>query len=214
MPGFVAAANVVQVKFFWSQHGILALNVIDCRVSAGFTVNASIANTVNTAVTAAVISSGLQGHLATTTAYNATGLLDRRTEGNASINSTNAGVAGTAVGLALPGQDAVCITKRTARAGKFYRGRVYLLGFAADALEADGLIPTAIGTACVTFMQTAASALVTNGLQPAIHSPHYPERPSSVPGSDPLPEHPESLTDVIAWELRDRVWDTQRRRLR
>ncbi len=214
MPGFVAAANVVQVKFFWALHGLLAMNVIDCRVAASFAPNTSIANIVNTGLVNAITSSGLIGHLASTTVWNATGLLDRRTEGNATITSTNAAIAGTAPGLPLPAQNAVCITKRTARAGKFFRGRTYLMGFAADSLEADGLIPTAIGTACTSFMTTAASVLSTNGLQPAVHSPHYPERPSHVVGALPLPEHPESLTDVISWELRDRVWDTQRRRLR
>lgn len=211
---FVAKTGVVEAVLHWTFHGIPGLNILDTRVSSAFSPNGSIANTLNTAIIAAITSSSIGVTLAASTVYTGVSLRDMRTEGGAAIPSNNGTHAGTAAGLALPSQVSICVTKVTAKAGRRFRGRTYLGGFAVEDNGADGLIDPGVGTIAVNFMVAVASALVQNGMTVVVHTPAYPERPSHIPGHDPLPATAEESNDVAQWVLRDHVWDTQRRRLR
>lgn len=213
MPGFVAKTNVVTAILHWTFHGIPGLNVIDCRVSAGYTPNGSLANTLNTAIIGTFTSPAWGAQLGSTTVYTGVGLRDMRTEGNAEILSTNGTFVGTDALIALPNQVAICISKRTARAGKFFRGRLYISGVRAASVATDGTIDTTIGALAATWASAVGSALTTNQLIPAVHSPAYPERPSTGPRGGTLPAHDETLSDITTWVLRDHRFDTQRRRL-
>jgi|KBSSwiStaDraftv2_1062776.scaffolds.fasta_scaffold785265_1 hypothetical protein len=210
---FVAKANVVTAILHWTFHGTPGVNVIDCRVAAGYSVNGSLVNTLNTAIIGTFTSSSLNGVLASTTTYTGVGLRDMRTEGQAEVLSTNGTFPFVGVGLALPNQVAAVLTKRTALAGRFFRGRLYVGGFVDTANSATGRIDDAIVPIITSWGSALGAALTTNSLTPAVHSPAYPSRPSSIPGAPDLPPHPETLTDITAWILRDQVWDTQRRRL-
>jgi hypothetical protein len=211
---FVAKTNVVEAILHWTYHGIPALNVLDCAVGSGFSVNGSIANTVNTGVIAAITSSGLDVGLASTSVYTGVSLRDMRTEGGAAVPSNNGTHTGGGTGLALPAQDAICVSKVTNKAGRRFRGRTYIGGFTVGGVAADGSITAGFGTAAVDFMIAVAGTLVNNGLTVVVHTPAYPERPSTIPGHDPLPPTGEESNTVVQWVLKDHVWDTQRRRLR
>jgi hypothetical protein len=213
MPGFVAKASVVTAILHWTYHGIPALNVIDCRVSAGYAPNQSLVNTLNTAIIGAITSTTYGDTQASTSVYTGVGLRDMRTIGQAEILSTNGTHAGTGVLPALPTQVAMCITKRTALAGKFFRGRIYFGGFIQSANNVDGTINDPTALVVVNFATAMAGALTTNSLIPAVHSAALPERPSHAPSGGLLPAHDETLTDITSWVLRDHRWDTQRRRL-
>lgn len=213
MPGFVAKTSVVTAILHWTYHGITGENVIDCRVAAGYTPNGSLVNTLNTAIIGTFAVGAFDTVLAGTTVYTGVGLRDMRTEGGAEILSTNGTHTMAGTGVAPPNQVAICISKRTAMAGKFFRGRLYLGGLAGSILIPTGLIDDAVAVIVQNWASALGSALVTNSLTPAIHSPAYPARPSHGPSGGELPAHPESLTDITTWIVRDRRYDTQRRRL-
>lgn len=213
MPGFVAKANVVTAILHWTYHGITGENVIDCRVAASYTPNGSLVNTLNTAIIGTFSVGAFDTVLAPTTVYTGVGLRDMRTEGGAEILSTNGTHTGAGTGIGAPNQVAICVSKRTAMAGKFFRGRLYVGGLADSIMIATGLIDDTVATIVQNWATALASALTTNSLIPAIHSPAYPERPSHAPGGGLLPPHPETLTDITTWIVRDRRYDTQRRRL-
>jgi hypothetical protein len=103
---------------------------------------------------------------------------------------------GTATGDALSPQLAVCITLRTALAGRSFRGRVFVPGGAEGDNAADGSITGAYGTACRNFVNALTdftSGTDTFGLVVASRT----------------------LADknlVTAVVQRDSVWDIQRRR--
>lgn len=161
----------------------------------------ALTNTIGTAVKAALTSSAWGAHIGTAITLVNVGLRDIRTANSAEFLDSGGPVAGTAAGDQLPPQTALCITLRTAFAGRSFRGRTYLCGMT----EADNSAAGAYlgSTTAVAFITAIKSALVTNALDlGVIH------RPTEAP----LPVTAGFITPVTSIVNRDSVWDTQRRR--
>lgn len=94
----------------------------------------------------------------------------------------------------LPPQVAACVTWRTAQAGRRFRGRTYLCGFAENANGTGGYMNSAVAAE----LEVSATALI-NALE-AINTP-------LVVFSSIVPQH----TDVESATVNDQ-WDIQRRR--
>lgn len=194
--------NAAQMRLIWSLGGQLyALNVMGVVNSGSVAITQALTNTVGSAVKAALTSSTLGANVHTTVALANVGLRDVRTANTAEFLDSGAAVAGTATGDVLPPQIAIVVTLRTALAGRSFRGRVYLPGFAEATNSATGT--SSLGTAPVGFITAIKSALVTSGLDLGVLS-----RPA------PLATPPRSgfITPVTSIVMRDTVWDTQRRR--
>lgn len=110
-------------------------------------------------------------------------------------------VQGTASGEALPPQSALCITFRTAKRGRSYRGRWYTCAMTENQ-QAGGRVTAGYITAINTAMTALGSLLTTNALEQVIVS----RRQNKVD----LPFG--IVTPVTSRVIRDDIVDTMRRR--
>lgn len=201
MPQLVVA-NAGQLRLIWALGGQLyALNVMGVVNSGSVAITQALTNTIGTAIKSSFTSSGLGSQVHTTVTLANVGLRDLRTANTAEFIDTGGAVAGTSAGDLLPPQVAICITLRTAQAGRSFRGRVYLPGFAEAENTAAG-IKSNLGNP-VGFITGIQSALVAQSLNLGV---------LSRPRVAPLTPSAGFITPVTSIVARDAIWDTQRRR--
>lgn len=201
MPALVVP-NAAQMRLIWAVGGSLyALNVMGVVNAGSVAITQALTNTIGTAVKSALTSSTLGSQLHTTVTLANVGLRDIRTANTAEFLDSGAAVAGTATGDFLPPQTALVITLRTAQAGRSFRGRTYLTGFAESVNTATGVY--AGTTHGVSFITAIKSALITSGLDLGV---------ISRPAPDATPPRSGFVTVVTSIVIRDTIWDTQRRR--
>lgn len=194
--------GAAQLRLIWSLSGQLyALNVMGVVNAGGIAITQALTNTIGTAIKAGFASSGHNGEVATSVALANIGLRDIRSGNQPEFVDASAAVVGTQPSDALPPQTALCITLRTAQAGRSFRGRCYLPGYAESTNTPLGAASATAGG--VSFVTSIKSALIASALDlGVIH------RPTEAP--DPVTAG--FITVVNAIVARDAVWDTQRRR--
>lgn len=191
-------------RLIWGVGGVAsAVNVYSFRGTATVAVTQALANTVGAAIKAAVTSQALAAQLHTSVTLMNVGLRSVNAGNLPEFLDSGAPVAGTATGDMLPPQVAYCVTLRTNNAGRRFRGRSYLFGFAESASGANGAASAAVQTAAVAFVNAVANSLSTSSIPMVVMS-----RP------DPTANPPRVglLTNISTIIGRDLVWDTQRRR--
>lgn len=144
------------------------------------------------------------------TLLNGVYLRDISTEGNALVSSTGPAAPGTASAAdLLPRQIAACLTVRTPKAGKKYRGRMYWPGFAESASGPDQHMTTAAKAALDTFSNGFLTAVNVGQLTFGVA-----HRPTAFDENTGLPISPGLGFTTPANQVlcRDNVWDNQRRR--
>ena len=183
--------------------------VIHHLIPAQTAVNATLAEALFASLKT-LWSTNLATHCAPSATFTGVRMRDLRGPGLALVSSTGAPASGTApTGEALPRQIAACLTVRTNRAGKSFRGRMYWTGFAEQANAADNHIATTTKTALDTFAANFIAAANVSGLIFGVaHRPTAYDEVSGLPISPGL-GFTTPATQVIC---RDNVWDTQRRR--
>lgn len=201
MPQLVVA-NAAQMRLIWALGGQLyALNVLGVVNSGSVAITQALTNTLGTAIKAALTSSGHGAAVNSTVTLANVGLRDIRTANTAEFLDTGAAVAGTGTGDLLPPQTALCITLRTAQAGRSFRGRVYLCGYG-EPVNAAGGVASSSSTS-VAFVVAIQNALIAQSLNLGVLSRPAPQLPIPRAGF---------ITPVTSVVARDSVWDTQRRR--
>jgi hypothetical protein len=208
---FVISPGTVRVLVHLSIHGRQQLNVLHGNFPGQGPLPNDLAETIFTAAKANLASSLAMAQFASTFSFTGISTRDLRFENQPDLPSTSTGVPGTATGNALPEQVSIVVTLRTALAGRSFRGRVYTFGYTEAAVMADGTIADDAATAAQNFVTNIASAMGGAGVPLAIHSPALPERPGH--GGILLPAKPFAITPVTSIEVRDRIFDTNRRRL-
>jgi len=164
MPALVVPGAAL-VRLIWTISDIpFAVNVLGTRVAGTPTFDQSFANTVGASIKGSLNGSGMLPQLGPTVALANVGVRDIRTPSNAEFIDGGAAVPGSAAAGLLPPQVAAVVTLRTARAGKSFRGRVYLPGFAAVANDATGHIVPAVNTAATAFLESIRTSLPATGL--------------------------------------------------
>lgn len=194
--------GAAQMRVIWALSGQLyALNVYGVVNAGGIAISQALTNTIGTAIKSGFTSSGHAATVSTTVTLANIGLRDVRTANTAEFIDTGAAVAGTAAGELLPPQVALCVTLRTAFAGRSFRGRTYLPGYTETNNTVGGVVN---GTAlAVAFVTAIKSALVASSLDLGV---------LSRPAPDATPPRAGSINVVTSIVARDAVWDTQRRR--
>lgn len=194
--------NAAQMRLIWAQGGVLyALNVMGVHIPGATAITQALTNTVGAAIKSALTSSTHGAAVHTTITLANVGLRDIRTANSAEFLDTGGAVAGTGTGDLLPPQVALCITLRTASAGRSFRGRCYLPGFAESVNTATGAAGGSGGS--VAFITAIKSALIASSLDLGV---------ISRPAPDASPPRAGFITPVTSIVSRDLVWDTQRRR--
>lgn len=203
--------NCVQVSLIWAQEdGVQAHNILGARVSAGFTPTQTIANSILTALTTGATWTALALFMPASTGLSQIMLKDRRVLDQPFIPSSVAGAAGTSVSPALPNEVAMACTFRTALVGKGNRGRMYVPGWATNALGTGNVMAGPCVTALTNWIQTIATAFSAQGLTHALIQPHRLAYTS--PKGTPHDERLAGTQDITSRTVRDNHWDSQRRR--
>jgi hypothetical protein len=113
----------------------------------------------------------------------------------------------------MPKQAALVWTLRTAFAGRQFRGRSFIGGWAQNAQEVtDGLATTAAQNAGASWLNSLGGTLSTNVGPIALIQRHLPARTGK--NGATLPERQPSMVPITAIVLRNNQWDTMRRRIR
>lgn len=202
----VVIANAVQVRLIWTFGTLTASNVLGGTVVGAAAINQALANSLGAAIKARLTSSGQVAHLVVGASLASVGVRDIRSANNPELIDTNAAVAGTGAGDGLPPQIALCVTLRTARAGRSFRGRCFLPYYPESDNAAGGVAIAAAQTAGGAFLTGVSTDFVNNGLSMAVLSrPRYALDGGLISAG--------FATPITAAVVRDLRWDTQRRRV-
>lgn len=205
MPALVLA-NAAILRLIWANGGApYAVNVFGAINSGGTNVTQSAVNNIGAAIKGALTSSGVVGALGNTISLQTVTLRNINTPNQGELQDVTAPVTGTSAAGLLPPQTALCVTLRTALAGRSYRGRCYLPGFAEDCNDVGGTASAAVGAAAATFVNAIATAMSAQSLPMAVLSRTVYDEEGNVVRLG-------FATPVTLAVTRNLVWDTQRRR--
>ena len=161
----------VLVRLIWRKGTAdWAVNVLGAQNTTPITINQTLANTISTAVQSGFTSSGLKALCSTTWALRQIGLRDINTPNNLEYIGTAAAQSGAVGTGTLPDNVSYCVTIRTLKAGRSYRGRCYIPGAGNTQQDVNGNPVPAYINACVAFVNAVGTALSANGLTPAVIS--------------------------------------------
>lgn len=210
MPPLVIS-NAAIVRLIWSRAGApYAVNVIGAINSGPATFGQALADSLDSAIKTVFASSGFQARVSTDVELSQVGVRSIATASQPEFLGANAAVAGTNAADPLPAQTALCVTLRTALAGPSFRGRVYLPGWSEASNDTDGACAAADATDAADFINAVSGSMSGLGLTMAVLS--RPRAASVIPAVT-ITAKSGFATAVNAALVRDRLWDTQRRRL-
>lgn len=211
-PGKIKIPNGCRFIISWNlTDGKQAHNVLGMAVSAGFTPTAVLAEQARVALTSGTNWTGLAGFLAPGTQLTAVTLRDLRDFDLPLVPSTGAPVSGTSAGTALPSEVAAVITLRTAKVGPGNRGRVYIPGWATNAIGTGDTIAAGAVTALNFFCTNISNAISSIGGDWSLTQPHRLAYTSPKTGVD-FDERQPNMAHITSATTRDNHWDSQRRR--
>lgn len=202
--------NAVLVRLIWQMAGVdYAVNTLHYEVPPLHVVNQASTTAFAAVIDTAATGSLLPAQWPTNVTLHRMTQRDRRVANQPEFIGT-IGRVGTAVGDALPPATALCITLRTALAGRPYRGRTFLPGWAEAASDAVGQATAAAQTAAVAFMTDLQSVTVSgNALSLAVA---HQLKKNANPPPEFITQEPGQVNAVTALLSRNIRWETQRRR--
>jgi hypothetical protein len=170
MPSLIVPGAAL-VRLVWTLSGTpYAVNVLGTRTTGALTIDQAFANQVGASIKASFTTT-LAPQVMPQVSLASVGVRDIRSAGMVEFLDAGAAVPGTSgPGNLLPPQVAFCITLRTARAGKSFRGRVYLPGFGGGHIDGNGATNTVVRDACAAFLNDIRTDLPGAGLSLAIVS--------------------------------------------
>ena len=210
MAGFVVSPNTIRVLWHLSTHGRPQLYVTHAEYVLAGPLNPNIAETIFASFKSSIVPGTLLNFHANFK-WTGVGVIDLRSANNQEVPSTGTELVGTSAETPLPDQSSIVVTLRTALAGRSFRGRVYTFGYVASLVLPDGTIADPGAAAAEAVVSAMRSAITAGSGTLAIRSPALPERPSKPGGT--LPAKDFAITPVTSVVVRDRIWDTNRRRI-
>lgn len=219
----LVVANAVQIRLDYTQVDEIAQNVLNFQAAGSVAVNQGLADQVGTAIKNA-FTSQWAAHAPTNLSLDRVGVRDLRTPNGLEYFDTGAVVRGTLpVGNELPKASAIVITLRTAKAGKSYRGRVYVPGIGAEPVGGNDTQPGPAVLAAAAYINSIVTQLQPLNLIMGVLS-----RPSDEVVTTQTTTHADGstsvrtlshvtrktgeITPVILAESRNNRWEYQRRR--
>jgi len=214
-PGRIAGAvvipNCIQVRLIWTlPNGKTAYNVLHATVAGGFSATSAVAESVFTAIKAAAGWTSWKANVNSGVSLAGVDLRDMRSANQPLVASTSAASAGTGAGTALPPGDALCVTLRTANAGRAFRGRVYLPGLDSSALAAGGVAAAGTVTNSSAFVTAVQTALSGQSMTMAIAQPARAAYTGSTGAAHAA--RAAAMATVTSITTRNNIIDHQRRR--
>lgn len=203
MPPTVVEVSI-HIRILWLLGGSpLGENTFYAQVGSGATVDQSMATTVAGNWSAAMTSSGILPLLASDVVCDGITIRDVRTANNPLI-SADLNIPGSSASDLLPRGNALVVTNRTSRAGRSFRGRTYVLGFAENATGGDGRATQPAMDAAAALISDFADNMAGNGWPLGVASLF----------SEGVRRDPGIITPITGSVVRDAIWDRQWRRAR
>lgn len=214
-PGHIAGPVVIpscaQITVNWqTASGRPAHNVLYGRYSGAFAGNVAQANAIMAALTSGGPWTTLAAFLATTGGISGVSIRDVNTPNAPIITSTSAAVPGSSASPEMPDEVSAVITLRTAFTGPSYRGRMYIPGWATNALATGNVIAAAAVTALNSWGGTIANALIAGTYTWVLGQPARAQYTGSTGRVHPA--RAAQSTTISQTVVRDNHWDSQRRR--
>jgi len=215
-PGAVAGPKIVPnaaiIGFAWNlEDGKIGRNILYGRYTGTFAGTPAQCTAIMQAVTTGASWTALAAFLPTTTTFAQVFMRDMNTPDNPFIYGTAAAVPGTSASPALPNETAAVITLTTSKAGPQNRGRMYVPGFATNALGAGNVIAASAVTALTNWSNLIPGAFTAQGYTWVLGQPHRIGYTSPATGRV-FPERLATSIPIAGHTVRDNHWDTQRRR--
>jgi len=188
--------QAVLVRLIWTLAGsAYAINVLGARKSGAAAIDQAFANTLGAAIKGHANTTALLTSLSNQVALANIGVRDISGPNLPEFRDSAAAVPGSAATALLPLQIAYCVTLRTAKAGKNYRGRTYIPGWTVTNVTTGGQTTAGVPTTSAAFLTGIKTVMTANGLTLAIVSRTL------------LTTEPVTLE-----QGRDTIWDTIRKR--
>jgi hypothetical protein len=203
MPALVVEDGA-QLTLKWTKGVETYYNVLGLRVNAGFVIDQAAANNCAAAVNRAFVAAPLASFLDASTLLAQVGIRDLRFANLAEYLAPTSNTVGTGTLEATSAAMACCVTIRTSKAGKRFRGRVYLPLNAEASFDGEtSVYAVPAAAAGSNFIQQINNELVgqagiTGQLKLAVIS-----RKSTPPIATPM----------VSCQVRSQIATTQRRRL-
>lgn len=205
--------GAVQVRVRWAGASAPFLNVTHAVWNAAGPLSPTVGETIFAALKANAQVTAWMAYLPASTILEGVDVRDLRGANFPLLPSSSASVPGTAPApaVALPPQSAIVLTLRTQFSGRAFRGRVYAGGLSSAADDGGGKILAAAGDQWRAFVVSLNNAIVSaGGTSLGIAQVALPARPGH--GGTTLPARDAHIEPVTGYEVRDLIFDTQRRR--
>lgn len=213
LPGPLIIPNACQVVLNWALgDSKTGHNVMYGSYNGTPVLSAALAQTVFAALIAGAAWTTLAGFLASSTSLLSVTILDVRGATATAFQSTGAAAPGTAAGTALPDESAAVITLRSVLRGPSGRGRVYIPGWASNAVGAGGVIAAAAVTALNTWATTNLNPAIGVNIGPTAIGHRARAAYTSPATGRQFPARPAGIQVINNILVRDNHWDSQRRR--
>jgi hypothetical protein len=209
--GPVVIPNCIQITLVWANDaGKQARNVIYGQAAGGFLLTPAVAQAILSGLSSGASWTAMAAFMSTTSSLFRVDLRDVRVANSPLVSSTAVATPGTSASPALPAEVAAVITLRTAKAGTGNRGRIFVPGWATNALGTGNIIAAGAVTALGNWANTIPTVLTGQALTFALGQPARAAYVGSTGTSHPA-RAAGSLT-ITTQTVRDNHWDTIRRR--
>jgi len=159
----LVVANCVQVRIAYTQSDEVCFNVLNFIASGAVVVGQTLADAIGTDIRAAFTAEWAP-KCGPNFALHRTGVRDLRAANLPEFQDSGTPVTGSAIYQNNTHASAVCVTLRTDKAGKSFRGRVYLPGADANENTSAGEQTAALGLAAAAFVNSIATKLQPRNL--------------------------------------------------
>lgn len=211
-PGNRIIPNCALVRLNWSlSNGRVAHNILYASWSGSPALSTTLAQAMFAAMSTGATWSAHAGFLAASTSFTGVTLLDIRSTAGLEFNSTGLAVPGTSVSAAIPDESSFVITFRTAQRGPQGRGRMYLPGYATNALGTGGVVAAGAVTASLNWVISACGVISSQLGTQSLGLYKRKEYTSPITGRF-FPARNAHTEPVTAQQAKDNHWDSQRRR--
>lgn len=210
--GPVVIPLCAQINILWAlEDAKQGHSVLYGAYTGSFAGTVAQANGIMTALTTGASWTALAAFFPPTQGLAGITIRDVNTANQPLITSTVPFAGGTSASAALPNEVAVVITERTGKVGRAFRGRVYVPGWATNALGAGNVVAAAAITALQNWANTIPSAFTGQGYTWSIGQKKRVAYVSPKTGIS-YPQRDATHTVISSQPVRDNHWDSQRRR--
>lgn len=200
------------VRIDWTlTDGKVAHNVLYGSYGGGFTASSAIAEAIRNRLTTGTGWTTLATFLAATMSLSGVTVKDVNQANLPEFPSTGAAAFGTSASVALPDEVSLVASLKTTRTGPGGRGRMYVPGWATNALGAGGLVNPLARDALQSWVTSDVPlAIAAGGLTWVLGLPARAAYVGITGTSHPA--RPAGSLPIQGAVVKDQSWDSQRRR--